>query len=72
MSLTDFDVDVGIEVERCFESSRLEKEFLATAYEIVAPISIAPAANKSRSVRSRTRFPRGADRESWITQGARL
>ncbi len=64
--------DVGIEVERCFESSRLGEEFLATAYEIVAPISITAPAGKRRFRRSRLSFSREVNHEFLTMQGVRL
>jgi len=64
--------DVGIEVERCFESSRLGEEVLVMAYEIVAPISVAASAGKSRFARSRIWFPREGNRAFLTMQGARL
>jgi len=69
MSPTKCKVDGEIEVERCFESSRLEEELLAEAYEIVAPISIASACARPRPARCAMRFRREINREFQRSEG---
>ena len=50
---TECDCSDGVKVERDFETSRMAEELLASAYEIVLPISKGLPASKSRSVHGR-------------------